>query len=95
MAWVHRAACQDEDPEIFFPAGSAGPAMRELAAAKAVCNRCPVQEQCLRWALDSGQGFGTWGGLSEEELGAARLRGTVNAPAENPSDRVPKDHQED
>ncbi len=34
-----RAACRDVDPELFLPAGNAGPAQRQIAAAKAVCKR--------------------------------------------------------
>jgi WhiB family redox-sensing transcriptional regulator len=43
--------------------------------AKAVCRRrCPVQEQCLQWALDTGQSIGVWGGTSENERRALKRR---------------------
>jgi WhiB family redox-sensing transcriptional regulator len=58
----HRAACRDVDPELFFPVGNAGPAQRQIAAAKAVCQRCPVIDDCLAWALDAGHDEGVWGG---------------------------------
>ncbi|MFD7165235.1 WhiB family transcriptional regulator [Streptomyces violascens] len=70
--WLRGAACVDEDPELFFPVGRAGPMLAELAAAKRVCGRCPVSRQCLSYALHSGQASGMWGGLAEEER--ARLR---------------------
>jgi WhiB family redox-sensing transcriptional regulator len=35
--------------------------------AKAVCGRCRVKRECLRFALDSRQDFGVWGGTTEEE----------------------------
>jgi WhiB family redox-sensing transcriptional regulator len=72
MDWVHRALCKDEDPELFFPAGTTGPAGDQLDAAKAVCSRCPVRTECLDWALDTAQDAGVWGGLSEEERLALR-----------------------
>ena len=45
MDWRHRAICRDEDPELFFPVGNSGPALLQIAEAKAVCQRCPVVER--------------------------------------------------
>ena len=67
MDWRHRAACLNEDPELFFPIGSSGPAMAQVERAKAVCASCEVQEICLTWALDNNQDAGEWGGMSEDE----------------------------
>jgi WhiB family redox-sensing transcriptional regulator len=39
----------------------------QAAEAKAICRRCPVIEECLTWALDSGQDLGVWGGQAEDE----------------------------
>ena len=50
MDWRHRAACLDEDPELFFPIGNTGPALLQIEEAKAVCRRCEVIDTCLRWA---------------------------------------------
>lgn len=65
--WRHLALCRDEDPELFFPVGSTGPAERQVEEAKAVCRRCTVMADCLDWALDTGQDAGVWGGTSEDE----------------------------
>ena len=46
MDWRHRAACLDEDPELFFPIGNTGPALQQIEDAKAVCRRCPVVDTC-------------------------------------------------
>jgi WhiB family redox-sensing transcriptional regulator len=70
--WVHRARCRDEDPELFFPIGSTGPAATQVDAAKAVCARCEVVTECLEWALATGQDAGVWGGMAEEERRALR-----------------------
>ncbi|MEU2789932.1 WhiB family transcriptional regulator [Streptomyces sp. NPDC007100] len=67
MEWWQRAACLDEDPELFFPVGVTGPAAQQHADAKAVCHRCPVAAECLDWALETGQNYGIWGGTDEEE----------------------------
>ena len=66
-SWRDRAACIGEDPELFFPEGNTGPALRQTDQAKAVCRRCEVAEMCLRWALETGQHAGVWGGMSEVE----------------------------
>jgi WhiB family transcriptional regulator, redox-sensing transcriptional regulator len=72
MDWRHRAICRDEDPELFFPVGTSGPALLQIAEAKAVCGRCPVMSDCLSWALHSGQDAGVWGGMSEDERRALK-----------------------
>lgn len=71
-AWMDLGACREAEPELFFPISSAGPARSQVVAAKAVCARCLVREECLRYALDTAQDHGVWGGLSEEERRAAR-----------------------
>jgi WhiB family transcriptional regulator, redox-sensing transcriptional regulator len=75
MDWRHRAACRDEDPELFFPIGSGGPALLQIDEAKAVCRSCTVIDDCLEWSLETGQEAGVWGGLSEEERRAVLRRG--------------------
>ncbi|GHK02078.1 WhiB family transcriptional regulator [Streptomyces sp. NPDC003753] len=79
MEWLRQAACVGEDPELFFPVGTAGPAVEETAAAKRVCRRCPVMGECLDWALGSGQTTGVWGGTGEQER-AELLRATRERP---------------
>jgi WhiB family redox-sensing transcriptional regulator len=74
MDWRHRAACRDEDPELFFPVGTSGPALLQIAEAKIACRRCPVCTECLNWALASGQDTGVWGGMSEDERRAVKRR---------------------
>jgi WhiB family transcriptional regulator, redox-sensing transcriptional regulator len=74
MDWRHRAACRDEDPELFFPVGTSGPALLQIAEAKIACWRCPVSTECLNWALASGQDTGVWGGMSEDERRAVKQR---------------------
>jgi len=72
MDWVQRAKCKDEDPELFFPVGTSGPALEQIERARAICMQCEVREDCLEWALASGQDAGVWGGTSEEERKAMR-----------------------
>ena len=68
------ARCLDEDPDLFFPVGSTGPALLQIEEAKTVCGRCEVSEACLNWAIDHGQDAGVWGGLSDDERRALKRR---------------------
>ena len=72
--WRERAACRDEEPDLFFPRGNTGPAAMQIEEAKQVCRGCDVRDQCLQWALDNDQEHGVWGGLSEDERRALRRR---------------------
>ncbi|MGN9762612.1 WhiB family transcriptional regulator [Streptomyces sp. SD31] len=72
--WRDHAACRHEDPDLFYPIGTSGPMLLQTEQAKAVCRRCSVREQCLRWALDTEQFIGIWGGTSENERRALRRR---------------------
>lgn len=63
VVWQDLAACSGMDPNIFFPAEYTLVDARAIAA----CQRCPVRHACLQWALDTGQEFGVWGGLTEDQ----------------------------
>ena len=61
-SWQDDGLCAQADPEAFFPE-KGGSTKR----AKAICKRCPVTDQCLKYALDNDERFGIWGGKSERE----------------------------
>ena len=67
MDWRATAACNDEDPELFFPIGTTGPAVEQAIVAKRICAVCDVREQCLEYAVETNQDSGIWGGLTEDE----------------------------
>lgn len=73
--WQLQGSCRAVDPDTFFhPEGERGP--RKAArdeAAKAVCARCPVLEQCRRHSLEVREPYGVWGGLTEEDRELAYL----------------------
>jgi len=66
-AWRRFAACRDADVTVFFPVGSTGQAVGQIASAKRICATCPVAEECLVFAVTTNQEFGVWGGLDEDE----------------------------
>lgn len=70
--WQGKSNCMGVDPELFFP--ERGASTRE---AKEVCRGCVVQADCLEYALDNGEKFGIWGGLSERERRRIRRSRTV------------------
>ena len=65
--WRANSSCRDTDPDLFFPVGTTGPALEQIAAAKAVCDSCEAKAPCLEFALTTNQDSGVWGGTSEEE----------------------------
>lgn len=83
-SWRNRAVCRDTDPELFFPVGTTGQALLQIAKAKGVCCQCPVKDECLDFAMETNQDTGIWGGFSEDERrqmrrqAAARARSTVS-----------------
>jgi WhiB family redox-sensing transcriptional regulator len=74
MNWRHRAACLDQNPELFFPIGNTEPALIQLQEAKRVCTGCVVRDACLQWAISVDQDYGVWGGLSDIERKALKRR---------------------
>lgn len=58
-AWMARRNCRGVD---MFPSDGAG-----VAAAKRICEDCPVKQRCLDYALDNKIEFGVFGGTSERE----------------------------
>jgi WhiB family transcriptional regulator, redox-sensing transcriptional regulator len=65
--WWSRSACSSADPELFFPIASVGPAVSQIAKAKAICAACRVRSQCLSYALEADPLHGIWGGTTEQE----------------------------
>jgi WhiB family redox-sensing transcriptional regulator len=74
VRWMSHGACRQADPELFFPIGAvAGPAARQVEAAKAVCAPCAVRVNCLSYALEV-MPEGIWGGTTPKERRRARRR---------------------
>ncbi|MGH3401931.1 MAG: WhiB family transcriptional regulator [Streptosporangiaceae bacterium] len=56
---------------------SAAACAPQIAAAKAICADCQVRQQCLRFAVSTGQAHEIWGGTTEEERARLRLAQAV------------------
>lgn len=72
MSWRDQAACAGQQ-ELFFDG-------RREAKARAVCAACPVRRECAALAITSGSEFGVWGGMTESELRARRVRTPGRSP---------------
>ncbi len=61
--WADQGLCATSPkPDLWFPERGAS-----TAEAKAICRACPVQGECLSYAVNNGEKFGIWGGKSERE----------------------------
>ena len=58
-SWMGRASCRNLATEFFFP--NRGHPKKEVVK---ICNSCPVQEECLSFAVVNGERQGMWGGLT-------------------------------
>lgn len=63
-AFMAEASCRETDPEAFYPERGG-----TNSAARRVCGSCPVRPACLAWAVENGEKYGMWGGLSEVQRG--------------------------
>ncbi len=79
--WFDHARCSIDDipVDVFFPAGAESD-RRDVnestdleAAAKKICNACPVRSQCLAYGLHEPAGI--WGGRTVRER--RRIRRTM------------------
>ena len=80
--WRRHAACRREDPELFLPICTTGPARARITATKAVC-AAARSEACPRFATEQLRGLGRAhrGRAAEAAAPAAGSR----SPAAGPS----------
>lgn len=73
--WRDYAACRNHSVDVFFPerGDTAG-----FLAAKAICDTCPVTNQCLQSVLDDPERDGVFGGTSANERRALRRQYLLN-----------------
>ena len=68
-AWMKDANCTDPniDPDWFFP-DSEHPTNLEQRAALSICQNCPVQMNCLGYAIKNWPVYGVWGGMKNKDI---------------------------
>jgi WhiB family transcriptional regulator, redox-sensing transcriptional regulator len=72
--WRAASACLTADPELFFPIAEGSAADSQVSSALLVCARCAVRQQCLDFAMATGEAHGIWGGTTPDERIRARRR---------------------
>jgi len=74
--WQLEGSCRGVDSSLFFHTDNERGFARERreSRAKAICEGCPVLEQCRRHALSVEEPYGIWGGLGETERREFLLR---------------------
>lgn len=61
-------ACED-NPDIFFPEDFPERQVRQIAtaAARSLCRQCPINPDCLKYAIETNQKFGIWAGTTPSD----------------------------
>ncbi|WP_344661124.1 WhiB family transcriptional regulator [Catenulispora subtropica] len=74
--WQASAACRGLASDRFFsPQGERGAARAERErSAREICEGCVVRDECARFAVESGEQHGVWGGVTGREREAQRQR---------------------
>lgn len=67
-SWHARAECRKDHPGVtWFPENG-----QTAEPAKRICRTCPVQAQCLDWAMSQGSALhGVWAGTSGRQRKSA------------------------
>jgi WhiB family redox-sensing transcriptional regulator len=70
MSWQLEASCAGLDTEMFFPE----PGQAIERSIKKMCAACPVNADCLAYALADASLAGVWAGTSERQRRQLRKR---------------------
>ncbi|MGY0023713.1 WhiB family transcriptional regulator [Streptomyces sp. YJ-C3] len=81
-SWQDHAACRRpehlDDRDLFFNTGHA-----DAAYVRRICDGCPVRVECLEYALNRDEQWGTWGGLSTRQRKSLLRQRRRDAPPES------------
>lgn len=68
--WAHDGACKGADPELFF--STTAPTVLQRAHRELLCGMCPVQAECLAYAVEWPDVHGFWGGTNDQDRRSLR-----------------------
>lgn len=61
-AWMKAGLCVGAETDLWFP--NIG---QSTVPAERICHTCPVEAECLQYALDNDIAYGVWGGKSPRD----------------------------
>jgi len=79
LSWQERAACKEADTELFFPSDLGSRSYYDYEQINNYCNHCPVQQDCLEYALKNNIMHGIWGGKSRKQRRAITREVRINS----------------
>jgi WhiB family redox-sensing transcriptional regulator len=77
--WRADSACLGAEPDLFFPIAVGEAASTQIARALRICDGCRVRQQCLEFAMRTGESHGIWGGTTPDDRVRARRARTRRA----------------
>jgi WhiB family redox-sensing transcriptional regulator len=63
--WWQRAACRGRDTNLFFPERKSS---EKTSPGLGFCSVCEVRQNCETEALERGERYGIWGGMTSLQL---------------------------
>lgn len=63
--WREKALCKGSQPDFYLDQG--GTQRKKINKAKAICNVCPVIDDCLDFIKKDQDHYGIWAGLTPKE----------------------------
>ncbi len=65
--WRQDALCHGMGSDLFYPVGTTGAAVEQIAAAKSICQNCIAKLACLDFAMQNDEQYGIWGETTQQE----------------------------
>lgn len=79
-----QGACRRYPELPWFSAGESGRTEEQRAGLRAICQGCPIEALCRRWAINH-ERYGFWGGMTEAERKTyRRVNGVLERRPERP-----------
>ena len=75
--WTDQADCKGHTDLFFVKRGDNA----SMIQAKAICQKCPVLEECRTYVLFHPERYGIWAGMTEKDRRHYRIEHNIKLPA--------------